>query len=42
MVEGEYGPFVAQNPVEVPLWLAVHLKKTQRANINHQVVNVDH
>ena len=33
MVEGEYGPFIAQTPVEVPLWLAIHLKKMQRANI---------
>ena len=43
MVEGEYGPFVAQNPVEVPLWLAVHLKKTQRANIKPpEWLDVDH
>ena len=43
MVEGEYGPFIAQNPVEVPLWLAIHLKKTQRANIKTpEWLDVDH
>ena len=43
MVEGEYGPFVAQTPVEVPLWLAIHLKKMQRANIKTpEWLDVDH
>ena len=43
MVEGEYGPFIAQTPVEVPLWLAIHLKKMQRANIKTpEWLDVDH
>ena len=43
MMEGEYGPFVAQTPVEVPLWLAIHLKKIQRANIKcPSWLDVDH
>eukprot|EP00945_MAST-04E_sp_MAST-4E-sp1_P000630 g630.t1 len=33
MITGEYGPFLSQTPAEVPVWLAVHLKKLQRVNI---------
>jgi len=32
-ISGDFGPFTPQSPVEVPLWLAVTLKKRQKCQI---------
>ncbi|XP_062501460.1 DNA replication complex GINS protein PSF2-like [Corticium candelabrum] len=33
MIGGDYGPFNPSLPVDVPLWLAVHLKKRQKCRV---------
>lgn len=33
LIGGRYGPFVPQTPVQVPLWLAVELRKQQKCQI---------
>ena len=32
-IGGTYGPFIPNLPVKVPLWLALHLKKNQKCQI---------
>eukprot|EP00924_Labyrinthula_sp_SR-Ha-C_P013202 maker-scaffold_12-snap-gene-12.12-mRNA-1 protein AED:0.03 eAED:0.03 QI:88/1/1/1/1/1/5/134/209 len=32
-IQGEFGPFRVQVPVEVPLWLAIYLKKKNKCSI---------
>ena len=34
LITGNYGPFRASKPLEVPLWLAVYLKKRQNCKID--------
>ncbi len=33
LIQGKFGPFKPQKPVEVPLWLALELKKKKMCNI---------
>ena len=37
-ISGDYGPFETQVPVEVPLWLAICLKKAEK--VQHTVPRV--
>jgi hypothetical protein len=33
LISGDYGPFVHLTPIEVPLWLAIQLKKNKKCQI---------
>ena len=32
--QGKYGPFRANRPIDVPLWLGITLKKSKKCRIN--------
>ena len=33
LVSGSFGPFIANVPISVPLWLALHLKRSKQCQI---------